>query len=72
MFQRLWDFCCKWSWGISNKTSSDYYHLEGQTPFEALSGNTPDISSLIDFDFYQPVWYYDQATEFLEPKRHMA
>ncbi len=70
--QRLWDFCCKWSCDIRNKTSSNHYHLEGWTPFEALTGNTPDISSLIDFDFYQPVWYYDQVAEFPEPKRHMA
>ena len=35
-------------------------------------GTTPDISSLIDFDFYQPVWYYDQLAEFPEPKGHAA
>jgi len=69
---RLWDFCCKWSCDIRNKTSSNHFQLEGRTPFEALMGTTPNISSLIDFDFYQPVWYYDQLAEFPEPKRHAA
>jgi hypothetical protein len=35
-------------------------------------GSTPDISSLIDFDFYQPVWHYVQLAEFPEPKHHVA
>jgi hypothetical protein len=46
--------------------------LEGRTPYEAVHGNTPDISSLTSFDFYDPVWYYDQTVNFPEPKRKMA
>lgn len=33
--------------------------MEGRTPYEAIYGHTPDISSLCDFDFYEPVWFYD-------------
>jgi len=70
--QRLWDFCCKWSCEIHNKTASNLYALEDRTPYEAVMGDTPDISSLIDFDFYDPVWYYEQTAAFPEPKRLMG
>ena len=32
-------------------------------------GDTPDISSLLPFDFYDPIWYYDETSSFPEPKR---
>ncbi len=34
-------------------------------------GSISDISSLVEYDFCQPVWYYD-AGDFPEPRRHMA
>jgi hypothetical protein len=34
-------------------------------------GDTPDISSLSEFDFYEPVWYYEPG-DFPEPKWHLA
>jgi hypothetical protein len=46
--------------------------LEGRTPFEAVTGNTPDISSISDYDFYEPVWYFDEISSFPEPKCKMA
>jgi hypothetical protein len=38
--------------------------LGGQTPY----GDTPDISSISDFDFYEPIWYYEEMSQFPEPK----
>jgi hypothetical protein len=35
-------------------------------------GHTPDISSLLPFDFYEPIWYYDQMADFPMPKRKIA
>jgi hypothetical protein len=35
-------------------------------------GNTPDISSLLGFDFYDPIWYFEQTASFPEPKRVMG
>jgi hypothetical protein len=66
---RLWDYCCKWSCDIRNKTASDLFMLEGRTPFEAVLGDTPDISSIAMFDFYEPIWYFEQHASFPEPKR---
>ncbi len=34
-------------------------------------GHTPDISSLCEFDFYDPIWYYDPNT-FPEDKRYVG
>jgi hypothetical protein len=39
------------------------------TPYEWVTGGTPDISSLIDYD---PVWYFDEVALFPEPKRHIG
>jgi hypothetical protein len=70
--QCLWDFCCKWSCEVRNKSASNLYQLNGRTPFEAVMGNTPDISSLVPHDFYDYVWYYDQTAEFPAPKKKVG
>jgi len=36
-------------------TSNDLYILHGQTPYEMVTGNTPDISKYVDFAWYEPV-----------------
>jgi hypothetical protein len=68
---RLWDFCCKWVCSIKACTASNSFSMEGRTPWEVVHGKTPDISSLAEYDFYEPVWYYD-AQDFPEPKRRLA
>jgi len=70
--ERLWDFCAKWSTDIRNKTAGNRYALEGRTPYEVVHGHTPDISSLVAFTFYEPVWYYDPVAEYPKPKRKLA
>jgi len=69
---RLWDFCVKWSSDVRNRTSSSRFILDGRTPYEAVMGHTPDISSLATFNFYEPVWYIDQTAEFPHPKRKLG
>jgi len=70
--KRLWDFCAKCSTDIRNKTAGNRYALEGRTPYEVVHGHTPDISSLVAFTFYEPVWYYDPVAEYPKPKRKLA
>jgi hypothetical protein len=41
----------KWSCDVQNKTASNIFALEGR--------NTPDTSSLCEFDFYEPVWNFE-------------
>jgi hypothetical protein len=69
---RLWDFCVKWSCDVRNKTASICFILDGRTPYEAVMGSTPDISSLATFNFYEPVWYIDQTAELPQPKRKLG
>jgi hypothetical protein len=69
---KLWDFCCCWSCNNRNKTSSSLYSLDGRAPYEAVMGHTPNISSLLPLDFYEPIWYYDQMADFPTPKRKIA
>jgi hypothetical protein len=70
--QSLWDFCCAWACDVRSKTAHKSFELDGRTPYEMIMGSTPDISSLIDYDFYEPIWYYDELSNFPEPKRKMA
>jgi hypothetical protein len=35
------------------------------TPFEVLTGDTPDISDLLDFGYYDWVWYWDPTNLIL-------
>ena len=53
---RLWDFGFIHLARLMNKTwRSDL----GRTPYEEVTGETPDISEDIDFQFYDWVWYWD-------------
>jgi hypothetical protein len=70
--RRLWDFCVKWSSDVRNKTVNNRFSLEGRTPYEVVHGHTPDISSIATFNFYEPVWYYDQIAKYPQPKRKLA
>jgi hypothetical protein len=36
-----------------------------------LTGNTPDISEFLEFEWYQPIWYYDPEP-FPEQRRKLA
>ncbi len=36
----------------------DLYALHGRTPHGLVTGNSPDISELTDYAWYEPVWYY--------------
>jgi hypothetical protein len=47
---------------IKNLTANNYYAAKGRTPMEIITGDTPDISEYMAFQWYQPVWYLDSAT----------
>ena len=38
-------------------TASFAADLQGRTPLEALTGETPDISQYLDFGFHDRVWF---------------
>ena len=42
-------------------TASFAANLQGRTPLEALTVETPDISQYLDFGFYDRVWFKEDA-----------
>ena len=42
-------------------TASFASNLQGRTPLEALTGETPDISQYFDFGFYDRVWFKEDT-----------
>jgi len=69
---RLWDYCAAYHSDIRNLTAHPHYTLQGRTPYELVTGNTPDISEYTDFAWYDTVWYYDQEAAFPENRRKLA
>lgn len=60
--KRLWDFCATYVAELRCLTAQPLYSLHGRTPYEMVTGNTPDISEYISFSWYQPIWYYDKTS----------
>ena len=56
---RLWDYCWDYVSSIRNYTATDHYLLDGLTPHQKVTGVTPNISELIQYKWYQWIWYYD-------------
>ena len=54
---RLWDYGLVYETNILNRIPRG---REQRTGIEMVTGETPDISEWIDFEFYDRVWYYDQ------------
>jgi hypothetical protein len=69
---RLWDFCAIYHSEIRNLTAHPLFNLQGRTPYELVTGRTPDISEYIDYGWYDTVWYLEQETPFPEGKRKLA
>ena len=59
--KRLWDYGIVWACEIMSLTSNSSFSLDGRTPIEQVTGETPDISEYLDFGFYDWVWYKDNA-----------
>jgi hypothetical protein len=54
--KRLWDYGLIYESGILNRIPRG---SSGRTGLEIVTGETPDISEWIDFEFYDRVWVYD-------------
>ena len=54
--RRLWDYGLVYESEIMSRTARG---VDKRTGIQRVTGDTPDISEWIDFDFYDPVWYWD-------------
>ena len=58
----LWFYCVEYTTNILNCMAAE--SLGWKTPTETALGTTPDISALLQFSFYEPVYYYDSEQSF--------
>ncbi len=57
----LWDECLEWCALVRSHTALNIQELQGRTPMGMLTGDTPDISFLCEFGWYDWVWYITPA-----------
>ena len=56
-----WLLCLQYICVVLNHLASQ--PLQGICPVQALEGTTPDISFLLHFSFYEPVYYRIDSSE---------
>ena len=54
----LWDHCYEWKAKILSHTARGYYKLQSQVPEAYLTGQTPDISPLVEYGWYDWVKFH--------------
>ena len=59
--RRLWSYGYPFVAKIMQLTASNAGKLQGRTPLEYMTGETPDISEYLDFGWYDRVWYKENA-----------
>ena len=65
-----WDYCMEHVANIrSHIAVPNNYHLGDTTPQCLLTGDTPDISHLVEFAFYDFVWFWDPGQTTIEKRR---
>jgi hypothetical protein len=57
----LWDYGIVWACEVMSSTSNSSFFLDGRTPMEQVTGETPGISEYLDFGSYNWVWFKDNA-----------
>ena len=65
--ERLWDYCAELKAKIRCHTAHDIPTLNGKVPKTVVTGNTEDISELVEFGWYQWIYYRDATTSFPLP-----
>jgi hypothetical protein len=58
---RRWDYGFTWVCEVKNICASFSKYAEGRTPLEIITGETPDISEYVDFEFYDWVSFCSNA-----------
>jgi hypothetical protein len=66
----LWDHCMELMAELRSHTALDLLALKGDTPSTLLTGDSPDISRLCEFKWYDHVWYIDPIDKM--DKRKLA
>jgi hypothetical protein len=62
--KRCWDDCIIREAYVRSHTSLDIYGIEGQVPEIKIKGETVDISTIAEYDWYEWVKFRDTAAKF--------
>ena len=60
----VWDYLLQYECDIINRTVRGN---DERTPYERITGETPDISEYVDFGFYNWVWFWDTPGDTTNP-----
>ena len=69
---RLWDYCAEIQANIRCYTDHDIPTLNGQVPKTVVTGNTADISELVEFIWYPWIYHLDATTSFPLPEEELG
>jgi hypothetical protein len=53
----LWDLCLQYAAAVRSHTALAIRDLDGEVPATKLTGDTPDISHLAEFGWYDWIWF---------------
>jgi hypothetical protein len=70
--KRFWDDCIIREAYVRSHTSLDIFGLEGQVPESKFKGETVDISTISEYDWYEWVKFRDTAAKFPVSKIQMG
>ena len=54
----FWDWCIEWCALIRSHVAWNMHKLNGKTPATKMTGDTPDISFLAEFGWFDFIWYF--------------
>jgi hypothetical protein len=60
VYSRLWDYGLVYEGELLTRLSRGD---DGRSGYEQVTGETPDISEWLDFEFYDLVWWWDQPNK---------
>jgi hypothetical protein len=70
--KRLWDYCTTYQCELRNLIAHPLFQLQGRTPYEVVTGRSPDISEYLDYKWYDTIWYYDHDVPFPQDRRKLG
>jgi hypothetical protein len=70
--KRLWDYCLELQSKIRSNVAHDITTLGGQTPETLMSGDTADISSLCEFEWFQWILYRDEKAGWPDEAKQLG
>jgi hypothetical protein len=62
--KQFWDDCIIREAYVRSHTSLDIFGIEGQVPESNIKGETVDISTIAEYDWYEWVKFRDTAAKF--------